>query len=188
MAITMRWQRIGVVTLLRIGDADLLQHLDRLVTRIGPRRLHMADQDILDLLPDRTDGIERRARVLEDHRDFATAQISHLGFRRAHEIDPGIDDRSLGHAAGTVENAQHGIGGHRLARAGFADDADGLALADTDMDMPHRLHEPASRGEFDREVPHLEKRLRIRARFECHGGLTCDAEGRRDRAIRRRAG
>ena len=44
----------------------------------------------------------------------------------------------VGNATGAVENAHHRIGRDRLAGAGFADDAERLALADTDVDVAAR--------------------------------------------------
>jgi hypothetical protein len=38
----------------------------------------MLAQHVLDLVADFPDRIERRARVLENHRDFAAAKIAHL--------------------------------------------------------------------------------------------------------------
>ena len=71
-------ERIGVVALLRIGDAHPAQRIDRLLLDVGGHRLHVLEQDVLDLLADLADRIERGARVLEDHRDLAAAQIAHL--------------------------------------------------------------------------------------------------------------
>ena len=93
-------------------------------------------QHVLDLMADLADRIERGARVLEDHRDFAAAQIAHLAFaaRRATSM-PVKRDRALGDPPGPVENAHHRIGGDRFARAGLADDAERLALGDADVDV-----------------------------------------------------
>src|SRR5437763_12363570 len=62
-------ERIGMVALARARDLDLFQRLDRLFAAITHRRLlHMLAQYVLDLVADFTDRIERRARILEDHR------------------------------------------------------------------------------------------------------------------------
>ena len=95
------------------------------------RRLHVLQQHVLDLVADLADRIERRARVLEDHRHLAAAQVAHLVFAGASRTSMPVNmHRAVGDAAGAVENAHHGVGGDRLAGAGFADDADGLALGD----------------------------------------------------------
>ena len=129
-------ERIGVVALARPRDPHLVEDLDRL---FGQRRRRptcdVLQQHVLDLAADLADRVERRARVLEDHRDFAPAQIAHLIFAGGAHVDAGEADRAVGDAAGAVEDAHHRVGGDRLAGAGFADDADGLALGDADVDV-----------------------------------------------------
>jgi len=87
----------------------------------------MADQHVLDLLADRADRIECCARILEDHRDFATPQVAHhrlVGVMQPHaaEVDGAGDD-----VPGAVEDAHHRVRGHRFAGTRFADDAQGFA-------------------------------------------------------------
>jgi hypothetical protein len=115
-------------------------------------------QDILDLVSDLADGVERRARVLEDHRHFAPAQVAHLVFAGGADIEAGEMHRAFGDAAGAVENAHHRVGRDRLAGAGFADDPHGLALGDLHVDMLDRAHDAAAGGEFDGEVGDIEQR------------------------------
>ena len=90
----------------------------------------MLAQHVLDLVADLADRIERRARVLEDHRDFAAAQIAHLVFARRLDVNAGEHHRAFGDLAGAVEDAHHRVGGDGFAGAGFADNAERLALGD----------------------------------------------------------
>src|SRR5437588_7262231 len=53
----------------RTGDLDLLQRLDRLLAAIARRRLHVLAQHVLGLVAHFTDRIERRARILKNHRE-----------------------------------------------------------------------------------------------------------------------
>jgi hypothetical protein len=99
---------------------------------------------------DLADRIERRARVLEDHRYLAAAQRPHVAFARLPHIDAGEGHRAFGDPARPVEDAHRRIGGHRLSGAGFAHDADGLPLGDRDVDMFHGTHDAASGGELHR--------------------------------------
>ena len=103
------FERIGVIALPGTGDLDLLQRLDRLLAAVAGRALHMLTQHVLDLVAHFPDRIERRARVLEDHRDFATAQIAHLVFARGLDVDAGKHHRAVGDPAGAVEDPHHGI-------------------------------------------------------------------------------
>jgi len=57
---------------------------------------------------------------------------------------------------GAVEDAHHRIAGHRLAGAGFADDADGLALGDADVHVLDRTHNAAPGRELDGEIADIE--------------------------------
>ena len=60
------------------GDAHLLEDGDGLVGDVLGARLRVLAQHVLDLAADLADRIERGARVLEDHRDLAPAQVAHL--------------------------------------------------------------------------------------------------------------
>ncbi len=156
-----KFERIGVIALARAGDLDLLQRLDRLLAAVGHGRLlHMLAQHVLDLVADFPDRIERRARVLEDHRDFAAAQIAHLVLGRGLDVDAGEHHRALGDPAGAVENPHHSIGRHRLAGAGLADNAERLALGHGNIDMLHGFDDAAPGGEFDGEIADVEQGLR----------------------------
>ena len=85
------FERIGLGAPRRIGDADRAQHLDRLRRRLAPRHIAVADQHVGDLAADRTDRIERGARILEDHRDFAAAHSrNRLGFAASRSSPPNM--------------------------------------------------------------------------------------------------
>ena len=64
---------------------------------------------------------------------------------------------ALGDAPGAVEDAHDGVGRDRLSRSGFADDADGLALANADIDVLDRADGTAPRRELHGQVADLEK-------------------------------
>ena len=174
-------ERIGVIALARPRDLDLFQRLDRLLAAIVAGRFHMLAQHILDLVADLTDRIERGARILEDHRDFAAAQVAHLCFGRGLDVNARKHHRAFGDLAGAIENPHHRVGCHRLAGAGLADDAQRLAFCHGNIDMLHRLDDAAPCGEFHGEIVDVKQWLRGHV-------STSFAADRRCRADRRRAG
>ena len=86
------------------------------------------------------------------------------------------------HYAGRADQAQDGAAGHRLAGAGFADDAEPLA-PDREGDAAHRLDDAGAGAEADAEVFDIEKRLLPAAPL-----TAARSAGRARRAARRRAG
>ena len=96
-----QFERIGVIAFAGTGDLDRLQCLDCLFAAIADHRLlHMLAQHVLDLVADLADRIERRARILEDHRDLAAAQVAHLARSVAvFTIDAGEHHRTFGNLA-----------------------------------------------------------------------------------------
>jgi predicted DNA-binding protein (UPF0278 family) len=54
----------------------------------------VAAQHVLDLVADLADRVERGARVLEDHRDLAPADVAHVALRRRRRSTPSIDSRA----------------------------------------------------------------------------------------------
>src|SRR5262249_24964450 len=69
------------------------------------------------------------------------------------------------HLAGRIEDAHDGKGGHRLARARFADQRHGLALVDREADMIEHLDHPGACAELDRQVLDGERGDRGHVRF-----------------------
>src|SRR5208283_249678 len=78
--------RIAREPALRIGNADLAEHLD------GPRARRMAgeaamqQQDLADLLLDRVQRVERGHRLLEDDGDGVAAHAPHLAFGELQKV------------------------------------------------------------------------------------------------------
>jgi hypothetical protein len=72
----------------------------------------------------------------------------------------GEPDLAAGDAARRIDEADHGGARHRLAGAGFADDAEDLALGDVEGDAVDRFQHPAAGDELDLEVADGENGLR----------------------------
>ena len=84
--------REGLQAPLRVGDADHPEQLER--ARLGDLALDVAMdlQDLFDLLTDVPDRVERRGRLLEDHRDPVAADLAHLFGREGQQVAAVEDD------------------------------------------------------------------------------------------------
>ena len=70
--------RILLDPLFRRGDAHLFQHLDALLHRVVLGDFLVGLQHLHHLRADCIDRVERRHRLLEDHRDLVAAHVPHL--------------------------------------------------------------------------------------------------------------
>ena len=86
----------------------------------------VGDQRLLDLVADGEHRGQGGERVLEDHGDALAADLAHLEVGLAEQLLAVVGDGALD-AGVLVQKAHDGHGGHGLAGAGFADDAEGLA-------------------------------------------------------------
>ena len=117
--------RVVVDALVGVGDADQAQHLDRACARGALGQMLMDDRRLGDLVADRKDGIQRRHRLLEDHRDLIAADRAELGRRQREqitslELDQAAGQDMPGRLRNEPENRERR---DRLAAPGFADDA-----------------------------------------------------------------
>ena len=96
--------------------------------------------------------VQRRHRLLEDHRDLAAAHVAQarLGHRQRSRpcqlTRPATPWR-------WAQQAQDRAQGHALARAGFADEAQHLARPHGEVDAVDGAHRAARRGEGDAAGP-----------------------------------
>ncbi len=79
---------VGVLsqTARRRGNADLLQQIDRPLPRFLPAHVLMTQHDFFELIANRIGRVERRHRVLEDHRHPIATNVGHLRFRKGGHI------------------------------------------------------------------------------------------------------
>ncbi len=116
----------------RRGEADLGQHLGRLVARLGPGDAVLRQQLEADVLPDRQ-AVEERA-VLEQHAD-AVAQRLPLPPRQLQDVDAVDLDRAL---VG-LDQPEDAFDGDGLAGAGAAEDDEALPGRDVEVDAIQHL-------------------------------------------------
>jgi hypothetical protein len=88
-------------------------------------------EDLAQLPADGVHRIQRGHRLLEDHADAGAADALHLLRRQGREVEPVEQHLAALDAAHRLRQQAHdGEGGHALAAAGFADDAEGAAAGD----------------------------------------------------------
>ncbi len=133
------FMRIGIEAAPCIRNADELHEALGLGPQGATGEPGMQRQRLADLASDGEHGIEGARRVLEDHGDAAAADVVETGGRRADQFLAGEQDAPR-HARLGRQQAESGEPGDRLARAGLADEADGLARRDGKVDAAQGRH------------------------------------------------
>ena len=150
--------REGVEPVRRLGNADLLQQLERALARGRARQALVQDQHLVHLPLDRVQRVERGHRLLEDHRDAVAAHVQKVARRRADQLAALEADAAVGMVGHRVgQELQDRQRRHRLARARFAHHRQGLAALDLEADVAHGAHGIVAGAEIDREVLDLEQ-------------------------------
>ena len=144
--------REGLQAALRVRDADQVHELDGAVVNLlfGHLRI-VGDQRFLDLVADGEHRGQSGERVLEDHGDALATDLAHLKIGLAEQFLAVVGDGALD-AGVLVQQAHDGHGGHGLAGAGLAHDAEGLAGVQVEVHAAHRVHGAGFGGEADGEV------------------------------------
>ena len=114
-----------------LRDADPVEHLDRLAPGVALGRIRVVHQVGLgQLAADLVERVQRRQRVLEDHRDRVAAQLAHPVLGQADDLGAADPDRAGDLADLASCRPRIAIDGDRLARSGLAHDAQRLAELD----------------------------------------------------------
>src|SRR5215472_12963813 len=161
---------------------------------LGPEKLHR----LADLSADGEHRIERRHRLLEDHRDVVAAYRAHLAFVELEQIAAIELDRAGDDPAGRIGNEpHHGERRHTLAAAGFTDDRHRLAPTQGKREVVDRFDDPESGKEVRPQPGYIENGpsrslLGTRSRLgHCFvdaraAHFNCAASDRECRAVHRR--
>ena len=125
-------------------------------------------QDLVDLLSDPSDGVERRGRFLRDISDPASSQRRQLTLGHSQDLLSVEENLALCDVQAAPGVAEQGEGDRRLSRARFADQAEHFAeclvgaFVATFIEPPWRLlcaRKPARLGD-PRQWPPVRRRLR----------------------------
>ena len=117
------------------------------------------DDRLDDLDADPVHGIERRHRVLEDHRDLVPADIAQARLRHGQQVLPLVDDLALERRVLAAGQPEERHSRHALPRAGLADDPEHLAALELEVDAVDRSHDPVFGRESDLEALDLQQRF-----------------------------
>ena len=88
--------RVVVGTTRRVGDADLLEHLDRFLPRVAATEPGVRFEHLGDLGTDGHHGVETAHRILEDHRHRGAAESPQLVLGHADQRLPVERDAARG--------------------------------------------------------------------------------------------
>jgi hypothetical protein len=133
------------------GDADALEQVHGAVAGFAARHAAVTQQRLLELVADRVGRVERRHRLLEDHRHAVAAQVRH---HRLGHADDGLAEevkRARRAPRALRQQVHHGKGGQRLAAARLADDAHGLAAIDMEAYALHCIQRAGRHRQGDFE-------------------------------------
>ena len=137
---------------LRIRHAYCRQQLDGALPGGASARDAVDGERLLDLAADREDRVQGRHRLLEDQRDSRAANLLHRSFVELHQVAPVEPHRSAGDATRTIDQPKDRQRRHRLAAAGFTDQAERLPLVDVEAHVDHRRRAPGGQVEYGGEV------------------------------------
>ena len=162
-------------------DADLLKHLKRHFPGAAAVDPGVNEQRLDELVLDAQIGIQRSHRVLENHRDAFAPDFLKFPCRAADQVNS-VEYRptAFDPGGGLRNQAEQGIAGHRLAGAGFADDAQRFTFLDVKRHVVHRPHNAVARVE---ERPQI---LDFKQRHSCSFAFSPPKPGRPERRAGRR--
>ena len=133
--------------------------------------------DAGELRTGREHRVQRRGRVLEDHRHVSAAHRSQLTFRHRQRVATVDEDRTAGDRGRARKQVQHGQAGDRLATAGLTHQGDDLATLDRQRYVVDGTGHRAPRVEADAQFVDLEER----GHWRCLGSNTSRAGVSRSR-------
>jgi hypothetical protein len=169
--------RILAEAIAGVRDPDTFEHAYRARPCSCGILAQMAARALGELVADRVGRVQRGHRLLENHRHPTPAQRVHARTPGGEQVDA-VQMQVGGAAARRSRQQVHQRQrGHRLAAAGLAHQADGLAALDGEIHAAHRMQATACGGQIDVETGDFE---------QCHLSAPCPAQARR--AVRRPAG
>ncbi len=149
-----------------VGVVD--PHLREPANRVEPQRRSLAAprrpvEPLGDVVAAAQQRVQHRERILVEQRDARASQRLHPALAHGVQVVAAVGDASGRHDV-PRQQADEGLGQHRLAAPGLADDADRLALRDRQVD-PRDDRSPRrrpARAVLDPDVLQLDERCAVR--------------------------
>jgi hypothetical protein len=149
-----------VVATLGKRHADEVQELDRPLTSRVVAHVVVRENRLGELVADREHGIERRHRVLEDHRRVTASDRAQLLLRHLQEVATFEEGFPRDDAPRRLrDQAEHRHHGDALARARLPDDPEGLAGEEVVGDTGNGVNNAVLGVELHRQIADGEDRL-----------------------------
>ena len=147
--------RIVVDSLVGAGDSDCLKQLERPLTSFGPRDVAVEQHGLVELLADRVHRVQRRHRILEDHRDVVASQVAQLAAAHLEEVVALEEGLAARDRASLVVQPHDREARDALAAAGLAHDPERLPLLDLERDPVNCFDDTVVRAEARPQVAYL---------------------------------
>ncbi len=137
-------------------QADAIKQPARFTLRIRPAFAKVQAASFGNLRANGLDQIERRHRLLKDHRHAPSAHPAQFGFRHGGKVLP-IEAQCTAHTHPVGQQPHGGKGGDRLAAAGFAHYAKAFAAIERQRDIGHDICNLEADWQFDGHIVHFEQ-------------------------------
>src|SRR5579872_215477 len=149
----------------RLGNGGAFERFDGAAANFGSReRWLMRANGFFDLRANAHDGIEGGHRLLKNHGDFAATQFAHFFRHESGKIQAPPDSilrdfqpRASGAARAMRFEPHQAKREHRLAAAGFPDQAERFAFVEAQRDFVYRAHPAARRRQLHGEIFEIEQ-------------------------------
>jgi hypothetical protein len=117
-------------------------------------------QDLVDLLSDPSDGVERRGRFLRDISDPASSQRRQLTLGHSQDLLSVEENLALCDVQAAPGVAEQGEGDRRLSRARFADQAEHFAECHVEVDLRDDIGIRPCQADLETSYPKSRRSVR----------------------------
>ena len=137
-----QFMRKRIRTPLWLGNADQFQKFNSAFTSRFCPKILVNVQHLRDLVTRAEHRVQRRLRLLEDHRDAITSHLHHLLFRRLYQILIIEKNLAFHDPAGRTDQPHNGKRGHTLPTSRFPHNAQHFPRIDLEINPVHRMDNP----------------------------------------------